>query len=206
MFDPGTAIIQAKVTLEDIAPPIWRQLLLPPTLNLAELHHVLQAAFGWLDCHLHQFVIGGLCYGAPELLEQDVACEHDPQVFEATLIRLRDFEWTYTRPIQFLYVYDFGDDWRHRVTLETLIAPDSTRPYPACIAGARAHPPEDVGGVSGYAEFLHAWRNPDHQDPRDMRRWAGRSFDPERFDLAKTDKAVRSAVRKARKDYVFRPD
>jgi Plasmid pRiA4b ORF-3-like protein len=70
MFDPGTAIIQAKVTLEDIAPPIWRQLLLPPTLNLAELHHVIQAAFGWLDGHLHQFVVGGLRYGAPELLEQ----------------------------------------------------------------------------------------------------------------------------------------
>ena len=52
MFDPGTAIIQAKVTFEDIAPPIWRQLLLPPTLNLAELHHVIQAAFGWLDYHL----------------------------------------------------------------------------------------------------------------------------------------------------------
>jgi hypothetical protein len=79
MFDPGTAIMQTKVTLEDIAPPIWRQLLLPPTLNLAELHHVIQAAFGWLDCHLHQFVVGGLRYGAPELLEQDF--EDDSQVF-----------------------------------------------------------------------------------------------------------------------------
>ena len=110
MFDPATAIVQAKVTLEDIAPPIWRQLLLPPTLNLAELHHVIQAAFGWLDSHLHQFVIGGLCYGAPELLEQDMAFEEDPQVFEATLVRLCDFDWSYAQPIRFLYVYDFGDN------------------------------------------------------------------------------------------------
>ena len=49
--------------------PRSRARLLPPTLNLAELHHVIQAAFGWLDCHLHQFVVGGLRYGAPELLE-----------------------------------------------------------------------------------------------------------------------------------------
>ena len=98
MFDPETAIIQTKVTLEDIAPPIWRQLLLPPTLNLAELHHVIQAAFGWLDCHLHQFVVGGLRYGAPELLEQDF--EDNSQVFEATLIGLRDFEWSYTQPMR----------------------------------------------------------------------------------------------------------
>ena len=110
MFDPATAIVQAKVTLEDIAPPIWRQLLLPPTLSLAELHHVIQAAFGWLDSHLHQFVIGGLCCGAPELLEQDMAFEEDPQVFEATLVRLCDFDWSYAQPIRFLYVYDFGDN------------------------------------------------------------------------------------------------
>jgi hypothetical protein len=60
-------IIQAKVTLQDIEPPIWRRLLLPPSLNLADLHHVLQAAFGWRDEHLHEFIIGGLIYGAPEL-------------------------------------------------------------------------------------------------------------------------------------------
>ena len=62
-------IIQARVTLQDIEPPIWRHLLLPPPLNLAELHHVLQAAFGWRDEHLHEFIIGGLIYGAPELAE-----------------------------------------------------------------------------------------------------------------------------------------
>lgn len=206
MFDPATAIIEAKVTLEDIAPPIWRQLLLPPTLNLAELHHVIQAAFGWLDHHLHQFVVGGLCYGAPELLEQDMALEGDPQVFEATLVTLRDFEWSYTQPIRFLYLYDFGDAWRHLVELETRIPPDPALKYPACVNGARARPPEDVGGVSGYADFLEAWGDPDHEEHRQMRQWAGRSFHPERFDLAKTDKAVRSAVRKARKDYIFRRD
>lgn len=101
-------------------------------------------------------------------------------------------------------MYDFGDNWRHQVELETRMPPDPARKYPACIAGARACPPEDVGGTSGYAEFLEAWADPDHQEHRYMRRWAGPSFKPERFDLAKTDQAVRSAVRKARKDYIFR--
>ena len=82
--------------------------------------------------------------------------------------------------------------------------PDPARKYPACIAGARACPPEDVGGTSGYAKFLEAWADPDHEEHRHMRRWAGRSFKPERFDLAQTDQAVRSAVRKARKDYISR--
>jgi Plasmid pRiA4b ORF-3-like protein len=59
-------VVQAKVSLQKIDPPIWRRLLLPLDLNLAELHEVLQAAFGWTDSHLHQFIIGGLVYGAPE--------------------------------------------------------------------------------------------------------------------------------------------
>src|SRR5512132_1407449 len=71
-------IIQAKVTLQDIEPPIWRRLLLPPSLNLAELHHVLQAVFGWRDEHLHEFIIGGLVYGAPELADE-AAAEDDPR-------------------------------------------------------------------------------------------------------------------------------
>lgn len=129
-----------------------------------------------------------------------------PRCSKPTLIRLRDFEWSYTQPIRFLYLYDFGDDWRHRVELETRIAPDPARKYPACIDGARARPPEDVGGVSGYAEFLEAWPDPNHEDHHHMRQCAGRSFDPERFDLAKTDNAVRSALRKARRDYIFRRD
>jgi hypothetical protein len=62
--------------------------------------------------------------------------------------------------------------------------------YPRCTAGERAGPPEDVGGYPGYADFLEAWLDPEHEEHKAMRRWAGKKFDPERFDLEATNKAI----------------
>ena len=70
--------------------------------------------------------------------------------------------------------------------------------------GARHRPPEDVDGTSGYAQFLEAWSNPTHEEHEAMRQWAGHAFHPEKFDLQAIDKAVKTACRKARGDYLFR--
>ena len=93
----------------------------------------------------------------------------------------------------------FGDDWRHRVEIETLLARDPGRKYPACIDGARSCPPEDVGGVHGYADFLDVLGDPTDPQHTALKRWAGRKFHPEAFDLTRTDRAVRSAVSTARR-------
>ena len=196
-------VIPAKVTNLDIDPPIWRRLLLPAAINLAELHHVLQAAFGWLDYHLHEFIIGGLAYGAPELAREDFD-DDEPRMFEATDVHLRDFDLYHVPDPAFLYHYDFGDSWIHRVEFEPQLARDPGVKYPACIDGARHRPPEDVGGPSGYATFLAAWNDPDHDDHKAMRRWAGRAFHPEKFNLEAADKAVKTACRRARGDYISR--
>ena len=58
-------IYQLKVTLEESKPPIWRRLLVCSDVTLATLHGILQAAFGWTESHLHQFIVGGTCYGEP---------------------------------------------------------------------------------------------------------------------------------------------
>ncbi len=61
------------------------------------------------------------------------------------------------------YVYDFGDDWQLRITLEKVIHnhPDS---FAVCIGGKESAPPEDVGGAHGYMDFLDAWHNPAHEE------------------------------------------
>ena len=196
-------IFQAKVTILDIDPPIWRRLLLLPAMNLAELHHVLQAAFGWLDYHLHEFIIGGLVYGAPELAREGAVAD-DPEMFEATGVHLRDFDLYHVPAPQFLYHYDFGDSWMHLVELEQVVANDAELKLPSCIDGARHRPPEDAGGTTGYASFLEAWLDPAHEEHQAMRDWAGRAYHPERFDLEATDKAIKRAYRKARGGYIFR--
>jgi hypothetical protein len=200
MIERDQLVIQARVTLRDIEPPIWRLLLLPQDLNLAQFHEVLQAAFGWTDSHLHQFIIGGLSFGAPEF---DEGYEAERTTFEATEVQLSDFQFIRAKP-QFLYEYDFGDGWIHEIAFEDLIPGQPGVKYPTCTDGARHGPPEDAGGSSGYQDFLEAWRDPAHEDHEDMRRWAGPRFDPEAFDLAAINKAIASALRKCKRGYRFR--
>jgi len=186
------------VALVDIAPEIWRRLLVPLDTTLVELHRILQAAMGWTDSHLHEFEIGGLRYGDADLLNED-RFDDQSQAFDASPIRLRDF--CRGAGTSFTYVYDFGDNWRHRVTLEKEVA---TKPAPktaSCIGGSRCCPPEDVGGTGGYKNFMRILLHPEPEEleeQRALKRWSGGRFDPERFDLAKADKAVRAASRKAR--------
>jgi hypothetical protein len=203
-FDPDSFVISAQVYIIDIEPRISRSLELPVKLNFAQLHEVLQAAFGWTDSHLHQFNDGGLTIGAPEFDEDGLS---DHRTFEASEVRLQDLTFPYGEdsPLSILYEYDFGDDWRHLLILRRIprqIGVD----YPRCLAGSRSAPPEDVGGCSGYAGFLEAWGDPEHEEHKAMRRWVGRKFDPERFDLEATNKAIARAMRTAKGGYRFRRD
>ena len=200
VFEPDTLIVRADVHIVDISPPVARTLELPMELNLAQLHEVLQAAFGWTDSHLHEFDIGSLSYGAPEFDEDGLS---DRRTFEASEVRLADFAFRFDAPILILYEYDFGDSWTHAVSL-TVVRREAGVQYPRCIQGSRSGPPEDVGGPSGYADFLEAWRDPLDDEHKAMRRWAGRKFDPERFDLDATNKAIARAMRRSRGSYRFR--
>lgn len=83
----------------------------------------------------------------------------------------------------FAYEYDFGDSWQHRIEVEKVLPPEPGVRYPRCLAGKRACPPEDVGGIFGYEEFLQAIRSPKHPEHEAMLEWAGGAFDPEAFDL-----------------------
>ena len=192
--DPNA--VEVHVVLNDIEPAIWRRLIVPLNTTLAELHHFLQAAMGWTDSHLHEFDIGGLRYGNIEMLNED-RFEDDAQAFDAAQVRLKDFS---RKPgTTFTYIYDFGDNWRHTITLEKLVAITPTPKTASCIDGARCCPPEDVGSISGYEEFLRVLASTDAEDreeQRDLKRWSGGKFDPERFDLAKTDKKVRAPLKK----------
>jgi hypothetical protein len=164
-----------KVTLRDIRPPIWRRLEIPADMSLSALHRVLQAAMGWSDCHLHQFVHNGTYYGVPDR-------EFGMRLVSERRTRLGDL---LHRPQDRLsYEYDFGDNWTHELLLESITDAAAGVRYPRVVAGKRACPPEDVGGFPGYASFLDAIRDPAHEEHSTMIEWVGGDFDPEEFDLA----------------------
>ena len=95
---------------------------------------------------------------------------------------------------RFVYEYDFGDSWDHDVLFEGCVQAEPGRQYPLCLEGKRACPPEDVGGVPGYAEFLETIQNPDNEQHDEMLEWVGGKFDPEAFDAKKATKAMKKGL------------
>ena len=178
-----TRIYQIKVTLEGSKPPVWRRLLVRSDITLADLHDIIQAAFGWWDYHLHQFIVGGTHYGVPDPDYLDYVDMHDEQ--DVTLSQIATGEG-----FKFRYEYDFGDSWLHQVLLEKVLPPEPDQNYPLCVKGRRARPPEDVGGIGGYYYFLEAIQDPDHEEHDEYLEWVGGEFDPEAFDLEEVNQAL----------------
>ena len=168
-------IYQLKVTLQRISPPIWRRVLVPATMTLGELHDTIQHAMGWEDNHLHEFEIDGRRYGVPAWDEMGDMLDED---------KVKLGELKPTVGYRFIYTYDFGDYWQHLVEVEAISSYESGTFYPVCVKAKRACPPEDVGGVWGYEEFLEAVADENHEDHADMLEWVGGDFDPEQVDLA----------------------
>ncbi|OGA79132.1 MAG: hypothetical protein A3G81_00270 [Betaproteobacteria bacterium RIFCSPLOWO2_12_FULL_65_14] len=166
---------QIKVTLNGVRPSIWRRLVVPSSLSLMDLHDVLQVAMGWMDSHLHQFVARGKLYGQP-----------DPEFGMGRINekRVRLDEVLRTEKDAMTYEYDFGDGWEHKIVLEKVLGNAEEHAAPSCIAGARACPPEDCGGVWGYANLLKVISNSSNPEHEEMLEWLGDGFDPERFDVS----------------------
>lgn len=173
---------QLEVTLTDIWPPIWRRLLVPGGTRLGKLHRILQRVMGWQDYHLHCFTIGGQVFGVPDPDDYE-------ELLDESMVMLRQV--ALAAQTRLTYEYDFGDCWTHEILVEQILPSAGDVRHAVCLAGRRACPPEDVGGVSGYAEFLEAIRDPQHEEHDSMLEWAGGAFDPEAFDLEKVNAQLR---------------
>lgn len=92
------------------------------------------------------------------------------------------------------YTYDFGDDWEHDILVEKALDRDETASYPRCTGGRRAAPPEDCGGVWGYADLVEALTDPAHPEHGDKLEWLGlddaAQFDPTGFDATAVTRAL----------------
>jgi hypothetical protein len=172
-------VYQFKISLAGIKPVIWRRIQVPENYAFWDLHVAIQDAMGWLDCHLHQFVM------------------HDKKLDERVLIGMPDNEWDGGISVKSggetaiadyfslqnkkaIYEYDFGDGWEHEVLLEKIL-PFEVIAYPVCLAGERACPPEDCGGIGGYENLIKIMKNPRNKEYKNMIEWLGGKFDPEYF-------------------------
>jgi hypothetical protein len=175
------AVYQLKITLRDVRPPIWRRVLVKDC-SLSRLHEVIQIAMGWDSYHLYSFEVDGIDYGDPDMTGDELDMKDDRRAKLSRLVPGEKFK--------FRYIYDFGDNWEHEITVEKLLPAEAGTSYPVCVAGKRAGPPEDVGGVWGYMEFVQAMRDPKHPQHRELAEWYGDPFDPEVFDIDEVNRRL----------------
>lgn len=168
------ATLQLHIELRGTKPKIWRRVLVPETITLAKLHLVIQAVFGWSGGHLHEFSVGDERYGA---LDPDYDVPGSVRSESTRLARALGSSRTMN------YVYDFGDNWQHRIKVEKTLMPDPQLKLPLCVGGANATPPDDCGGVYGYYDFVAAVSNPDHPEHAEMSEWIGTPWDPAAFSI-----------------------
>jgi hypothetical protein len=174
-------VLQVKVALLDIEPPIWRRLLIPAHHTLADLHGAIQVAFGWEGWHCHVFTVRGSDYGSRE--PREVAGARDERIPLAKLD---------LKPgMSIRYVHDFGANWVHEILVEEVLVPEELTVTPVCLEGKRAGPPDDCGGPLGYRHLLKALQNRRHPEHRDLEEWIGSEWRPEAFHLDEVNANLR---------------
>ena len=168
-------VLRFRVELQETDPLVWREIEVPGDVTFWDLHIAIQDAMGWLDCHLHRFTMPH-----PRTKQERVFGIHnlsqdcdDPPSWAHQIASMFT-----SRNDTALYEYDFGDDWRHIVRLIDVLRRDFRLCYPRCTGGARACPPEDCGGIDGYAEIVAGTLDDD------TRAWLPTGYDPAHFDLA----------------------
>ncbi len=177
-----------KIDLMRIRPPIWRRVQAPGSFTLEELHETIQNAMGWDNYHNHSFIIDGRFFSPPSeaSMEPDLQ-EEDESRFTLDELGLEEGK-------RFRYIYDFGDNWVHQLTVEKILParnfPEADRTSAICLAGRRACPPEDCGGAPSYQEIVTALKEPLKKKHRELLAWVG-DFDPERFDLSAVNLRLR---------------
>jgi len=178
-------VLELKVSLKNCETGVERTVLVRADITFGMLHYILQVAMGWGDHHLHEFKLGKTRVG----MEQEYDFFADDEVLLEEDHRL--FELLSACNGKFVYWYDFGDDWMHDIKAKVIPpAKAEGKKLPTCRAGTGACPPEDCGGVWGYAEMLEDLRTGSKTRKEELREWLGGKFDPEAFDLKAVDRAL----------------
>lgn len=182
---PRPQPVSLRIELLDVAPLVWRRVLVSNQSTLASLHSWLQWVMGWTDSHAHEFQVGASVV-APDWWIDEIGLDEDTgnyrderRVSVAAVVSELGIRG------EFEYRYDMGDGWQHRIVIESPPPPGATQdlPLPICLAGENACPPDDVGGPPGHALFLEILGDRKHEQHEDMVQWIGGVFDPKGFDL-----------------------
>jgi Plasmid pRiA4b ORF-3-like protein len=178
---------QFKLQLNNIKnPPVWRRIKMPADFTFYDFHEVIQLTFGWTNSHLFMFSPNG--FGSSLVITDTQNNDDDGygRRLDADSVLLSEIFKTEKQ--HFSYIYDFGDSWEHKITLEKIIEEPSI--FPECTAGKGKCPPEDCGGIWGYERLKEILADKKHPEYKETAQWLGlrknETWDPAEFDIVET--------------------
>ena len=180
--------LNIKISLIDSDPEIYRIVEVPSDIRLESFAAVINTAMGWEGYHMHLFQKGKTIYTTEES-DDDLLFAPDKTVNSYSL-SLGEILTRKGSHIE--YEYDFGDSWRHLITLESQQAykKDETQGV-FLIDGANACPPENCGGIYGYQKMLEALKQPHSKAAKEYREWLGKNFNAHKFNAKKVERELR---------------
>ncbi len=176
-------VFQFKISLLGITPRICRRIQISDLCTFWSLHVAIQDSMGWLDYHLHEFILKAP--DSEEEIRMGIPFEDDIEDMNPEASWIFKVAPFLEHNKTFLYTYDFGDNWRHQVEFEGAYDKVSGTKYPRCLDGARKCPPEDVGSIPGYETLVEAMKNKKHPEYKDYIAWLGERYDPNDFNPSK---------------------
>ncbi len=212
---------QLLIELNMMNPSVWRRVLVPADFTFSQLHAVIQISMGWLDFHLFRFSFLSSGPIITENLDDYEEYKNYSEKFKERLPeRGEDPDGKIRKILEkkvkqpsigiepyleeyktFNYTYDFEAVWEHKISVEKSID-DCGSDAPFILAGAGACPPEDVGGIVGYRQFLQVWNDPAHFEHEAVKIW-GKSRFYRDFDIALRNKLLKAYIQSNRKENAF---
>lgn len=195
---------QFKIQLKHITnPPVWRRILIADNYSFYDLHMAIQVAFGWENAHLYQFSPSG--YNSYPVIKDHMEDDFEDAILGLSEDKSMDAEETELSEIfhsekqKFTYIYDFGDDWVHQITLENIL--DEIHIFPQLVAGKGQCPPEDCGGAWGYENLKEILADPKHPEYESMTEWLimydGETWEPNKFIISEYQEIMRKVFRRS---------
>ena len=177
---------QLKIKLMLAGHDIWRRILIPSRCTFRRLHRVIQETFGWFDYHLHEFTVPDETYVSEKYTPlyawpikirivdgEDPEAEDylEPDKYEVKYDNRTSLREIFRDTERCLYTYDFGDDWEHEILLEKVIENSRNR-FPVLLEREGERPSEDVGGPTGFKEYLRVISDPQSPEYESMAAWS----------------------------------
>ena len=174
-------VFTLRLDVVGTSPRIWRRVLVRESMWMSSLHDSIQVIFDWFDYQTHVFTLDDLLLGSP-VKRDDLTVEDDRDV------TLSDLDLGNRRELR--YGYNFGEGWQVTIKIEKVGPRQKGQVYPQCVAGARAGPPEDCGGLEAFHDLLACLKEPETDLGREWREWLGPDYDPTLCEMERINKSL----------------